>query len=476
MSLLIKSGLIVTSTDSFIGDVYVENDLITAIGSNLSSQFEKTTDEIIDAKGKYILPGVIDPHTHIDMPCMGTRTTDDFTSGTIGACCGGITSFIDFEHLAKGSTMKGALAQRKALAQKLSVIDYAFHIGITEVNELLLAEMDRTIHEYGVPSFKAYTTYDFRVSDQELIKLLKKAKESSGLIQLHSECHGMIEEFREQFDREGKNSDLYCHALSRPAITEAEAVSRAVYFTKFTDSQLYVVHLSSKEGLEVVKEAQDRGIKIIVETCPQYLTLDDSCLKKGWESSKYIISPALRKKADIDALWEGIADGYIQTIGSDHCPFNFHGIKDMNGKNDYRKIPGGAPGIETTLMLMHSEGVVKGRIKLEKMVEITSTNVANVFGIRNKGEIAVGKDADIVIFDPKQKFTINYQKLHMKVDYNPYEGMEITGMPYLVFSRGRKVAQWNKDRVEFTGRIGSGQFVYRAPFEKHDTSFCGREV
>lgn len=461
MSLLIKSGTVVTAEKSYKADVFVENEKITAIGNNLKNN----ADEVIDATGKYIFPGAIDPHTHIDMPCMGTRTSDDFTSGSVAACCGGITSFIDFEHLDGRPTIKGILEPRKALAQKLSVIDFSFHIGMTAVNETLLEEMDNAVHEYGTPSFKAYTTYAFKVSDQELIKLLEKAREFGGLIQLHSESHGIIESLREKFDKEGKNSDLYCHILSRPPICEAEAVSRAIYFTQFTGSQLYIVHLSSKEGLEVVKKAQDSGIRVIVETCPQYLVLDDSYLKKGWESAKYILSPSLRDKSSNDALWKGIAEGYIQTIGSDHCPFCFQGIKDMNGKDDYRKLPGGAPGIETTLMLMHSEGVLKGKITLERMVAVTSTNVAKVFGMEDKGEIAVGKDADIVVFDPKQKFTINYQKLHMKIDYNPYEGMEITGMPSIVFSRGKKVAQWKNDHVEFVGKAGAGKFIHRKPFK-----------
>lgn len=465
MSLLIKSGLIVTATSSYKADVFVEDEKITAISSDLSVEYGKRAGEVIDAAGKYILPGAIDPHTHIDMPCMGIRTTDDFTSGTIAACCGGITSFIDFEHLKKGATIRSALEPRKVLAQKLSVIDYAFHIGITEVNEAILSEMKDAILSYGAPSFKAYTTYAFRLDDQALIKLLEKAKEFGGLVQLHSETHSIIESLRERFDKEGRNRDLYCHVLSRPAIAEAEAVSRAVYFTRYADSQLYVVHLSSKEGLEVVTEAQKKGLRVIVETCPQYLILNDDYLKNGWESAKYILSPALRDKSSNDSLWKGIADGIIKTIGSDHCPFNFHGIKDMNGKDDYRKVPGGAPGIETSLMLMHSEGVVKGKISLEKMVAVTSTNVAKIFGMEDKGEIAVGKDADIVIFEPKQKFIINCQKLHMKVDYNPYEGMEVNGMPYMVFSRGRKVAQWKNDHVEFVGKAGAGKFIHRMPFK-----------
>ena len=464
MNLLIKSGLVVTSTGSHKRNVFVRDGKIAAIGTSLSAECEKIAEEVVDASGKYVLPGAIDPHTHIDMPYMNVRTTDDFETGTIAAACGGITSLIDFELLAKGATIKEALDARMLLARDRAVIDYSFHPSFSEVNDAILNEMKDAVQVYGTPSLKVYTTYSFRVDDYALIKLLEKAKEYGGLIQLHSENHSMIQVMNERFEK-GKKLEPYYHVLSRPPIVEGEAVARAVCFTKFTGSQLYIVHLSSKEGLEQVKNARAKGLKVYAETCPQYLVLDDSFLKNGWEGAKYVMSPALRTKENIDALWEGISQGYIQTIGSDHCPFNFHGIKDMFGKNDYRKIPGGIPGVETSLMLLHSEGVVKGRISLEKMVEVTSTNVARMFGMKDKGEIAVGKDADIVVFDPKQKFTISYKKLHIYVDYNPYEGMEVVGMPYMVFSRGKKVAQWSKDHVEFIGEAGAGKFIKRMPFK-----------
>lgn len=464
MSLLIKSGLIVTSNGSYKSDLFVKDEKIAAIGTSLAAEYEKTAEEVVDATGKYILPGAIDPHTHINMSYMSIRTADDFLTGTIAAACGGITSLIDFELLEKGVSIKSALDAKMLSAKDRAVIDYSFHPSFSEVNDAILKEMKDAVKLYGTPSFKVYTTYSFRIDDYSLIKLLEKAKEYGGLIQLHAENHSIIQVINERLEREGR-FEPYCHALSRPPVVEEEAVERAICFTKFTNSHLYIVHLSSKEGLEKIKEARDKGLRVYAETCPHYLVLDDSFLKNGWEGAKYVLSPALRTKESIDALWKGIAQGYIQTIGSDHCPFNFHGIKDMFGKNDYRKIPGGIPGIETSLMLLHSEGVVKGRISLKKMVEVTSTNVADIFGMKDKGEIAIGKDADIVVFDPKQKFVIGCKKLHMNVDYSPYEGMEITGMPYMVFSRGKKIAQWSKDHVEFVGKAGAGRFIKRMPFE-----------
>ena len=465
MGLLIKSGLVVTSTGSFKSDVFVKDGKIAAIGNSLSAEYEKTAEEVVDATGKYILPGAIDPHTHIDMPFMGTKSTDDFQTGTIAAACGGITSLVDFEVLGKGVSIKSALNAKRSLAEGKAVVDYGFHPCITEVNYALLEEIKDAIEIYGTPSFKLFMTYSFRADDYTLLKVLARAKECGGLVQLHAENHFMMQYMHEVFERQGK-LDPYYHALSRPNIAEEEAIQRAIYLTQFTDSQLYIVHLSSKEGLGRIAKARDKGLRIYSETCPQYLLLDDSCYKKpNWEGAKYVMSPPIRTKESNEALWKGIATGDVQTMGSDHCPFNFHGIKDMFGKDDYKKIPNGAPGVETILMLMHSEGVVKGKISLEKMVEVTSTNTAKMFGMRDKGEISVGKDADIVVFDPKQKFTIGYKKLHMRVDYNPYEGVEVTGMPYMVFSRGKKVAQWNKDHVDFTGKVGAGKFIKRMPFK-----------
>ena len=465
-SVLIKNGLIVSTTGTCNGDVFVENESISAIGSNLSTQFEKYAGESIDAKGKYILPGGIDPHTHLEMPFMGTHSSDDFRTETIAAACGGITSLINFETIPKGKTVREVFDQKHKIAKDKSVIDYGFNPCFVEFNETLSNELNDVVNLYGAPSFKVFTTYTFRIDDDSFLKLLAKAKEVGALVQLHAENHAIIQYMNEKFEKEGKLGLEY-HPKSRPNIAEQEAIARAIKFTKFTDSQLYIVHLSTVEGLREIMKARNEGLNIYSETCPQYLLLDDTCYNEpDWGGAKYVVSPPIRTKESLDALWRGLSSGDVHTIGSDHCPFNFHGTKDKFGRNDYKKIPGGAPGIETSLMLLHSEGVLKGKISLEKMVEVLSTNTARLFGMKNKGEIAVGKDADIVIFDPNQKYTISYKTLHMNVDYNPYEGKQITGMPCVVFSRGRRVAQWNKDRVEFVGQIGAGKFIHRTPFKK----------
>ena len=235
---------------------------------------------------------------------------------------------------------------------------------------------------------------------------------------------------------------------------------------ELTGSRIYIVHLSSKEGLWVVKQARDRGVDVFAETCPQYLLLDEERYKEpDWNGAKYVMSPPLRTKESNDALWEGLRGGDLQVVATDHCPFDFNGKKDMNGKDDYKKIPNGAPGIETLMILLHSEGVVKGRISLERMVDVLSSGTARMFGLKDKGEIAVGKDADIIVFDPNQKFTITQSKLHMNVDYTPFEGVEIIGMPNAVYSRGSRVSQWNGDQMDFVGEVGRGRFVKREPFE-----------
>jgi dihydropyrimidinase len=269
----------------------------------------------------------------------------------------------------------------------------------------------------------------------------------------------------EVLEKEGKLEPYY-HAVSRPNIAEEEAIARAAKMVELTGSRIYIVHLSSKEGLFKVKEARDHGIDVFAETCPQYLLLNEDRYKEpGFNGAKYVMSPPLRTRESSEALWVGLAGGDLQVVSTDHCPFDFNGKKDMFGTDDYKKIPNGAPGIETLMMLMHTEGVVKVRISLERMVDVLSTGTARMFGLKEKGEIAVGKDADIVVFDPDCKFTITQPKLHMNVDYTPYEGMEMTGMPNLVYSRGRKVAEWRDDRVAFVGEIGAGRFVKREPFE-----------
>jgi dihydropyrimidinase len=461
MSVLIKDGMIVTSTGRYVADVYTEEDKIKTIGKNL----DVVADETVDAMGKYVLPGAIDPHTHISMPFMGTSAQDDYETGTIAAACGGVTTVVDFDLQQKGESLLEALERKKSWAEGKAAVDFSLHPAIMDPRPEVIQEVKKAILDYGTPSFKIFMVYDFRVDDATMIKLLEETKKYGGLVQVHAENVYIIQHMNEVLEREGKLAPYY-HAVSRPNIAEEEAISRAVKMVELTGSRIYIVHLSSKEGLFKVKEARDHGIDVFAETCPQYLLLNEDRYKEAdFNGAKYVMSPPLRTEESSEALWGGLKGGDLQVVATDHCPFDFHGKKDMFGKDDYKKIPNGAPGIETLLMLMHSEGVVKGRISLERMVDVLSTGTARMFGLKDKGEIIVGKDADIVVFDPDQKFIITQDKLHMNVDYTPYEGMKMTGMPYAVYSRGKRVAEWNGEQVAFVGEIGRGRFVKREPFE-----------
>ena len=461
MSVLIKGGLIVTSTGRYVADVYADGDKIKAIGTDL----DQPADEVVDAAGMYVLPGAIDPHTHISMPFMGTHAQDDYETGTIAAACGGVTTVVDFDLQQKGESLLEAIERKQSWADGKVVVDYSLHPAVMDPRPEVIEEVKQAILDYGTPSFKIFMVYDFRVDDATMIKLLEETKKYGGLVQVHAENVYIIQHMNEVLAKEGKLAPYY-HAVSRPNIAEEEAISRAAKMVELTKSRIYIVHLSSKEGLFKVKEARDRGIDIFAETCPQYLLLDEERYKEpDFNGAKYVMSPPLRTKESNEALWGGLKGGDLQVVATDHCPFDFKGKKDMFGKDDYKKIPNGAPGIETLLMLLHTEGVVKGRISLERMVDVLSTGTARMFGLKDKGEIRAGKDADIVVFDPNQKFTITQKKLHQNVDYTPYEGMEMTGMPKAVFSRGKRVAEWREDHVEFVGEVGRGRFVKREPFE-----------
>jgi dihydropyrimidinase len=461
MSVLLKSGTVVTTTGRYVADVYAEDGKIKSIGNNL----DKKADEVVNCKGKYILPGTIDPHTHIAMPFMGTYSQDDFETGTIAAACGGVTCLVDFDMQMMGESLLDAIERQKAIADGKACIDYSLHPAVIDPRPEVIEEVKKACLQYGTPSFKIFMVYDFRVDDGTMIKLLEETKKYGGLVQVHAENFYMIQHMNAVLAEEKKLAPYY-HAVSRPNIAEEEAICRASKMVEMTGSRIYIVHLSSKEGLWKVKEARDRGVQVYAETCPQYLVLDESRYKEPkWNGAKYVMSPPLRTKESNVALWEGLRGGDLQVVATDHCPFDFKGKKDMFGKDDYKKIPNGAPGIETLLMLVHSEGVVKGRITLERMVDVLATGTARMFGLKDKGEITVGKDADVVVFDPKAKFTITQKKLHMNVDYTPYEGMTITGMPMLVYSRGEKVAEWTGDRMKFVGKPGRGRFVKREPFQ-----------
>ncbi len=459
MSVLLKNGLVVTSTGSSKADVYVEGDKIKSIGSGLAVK----ADETVDATGKYILPGAIDPHTHIEMPFMGTTSSDDWKTGSIAAACGGTTTIIDFSLQGKGEMLLDAVERQKGKASGKSVVDFSIHPGVTDARPEVIDEVKKAIHEYGTPSFKIFLFYDFRVDDYTMIRLLEETKKHGGLVQVHAESFDMIRRLNEQFEA-AKTLDPLHHAWAHAVLAEEEAIDRAAKAVEFTGSRIYIVHLSSARGLWKVRQARDRGVRVHAETCPQYLTLTEDRYKEpNWNGAKYVMSPPLRCQESLDELWLGLRDGDIQTVGTDHCPFNFKGQKDMSGKDDYRKIPNGAPGIETMLMLMHTEGVVKGRITLERMVDVLSTGTARMFGLADKGAVSAGKDADIVVFDPKRKFTISQKKLHQNVDYTPWEGLEVTGTPDIVYSRGKRVAEWAGDQMKFVGEVGRGRFVKRQP-------------
>jgi dihydropyrimidinase len=461
MSVLIKNGLIVSSTGRYKADVFADGDKIKAVGTDLNV----AADEVVDAAGKYVLPGAIDPHTHISMPFMGTHAQDDYHTGTIAAACGGVTCLVDFDLQQKGESLIEAIEREKSWADGKAAVDYALHLAVMDPRPEIIDEVKKAILDYGTPSFKIFMVYDFRVDDATMIKLLEETKKYGGLVQVHAENFYIIQHMNEVLTQQGKLAPYY-HAVSRPNIAEEEAVGRAAKMVELTGSRIYIVHLSSKQGLVKVKEARDRGVDVYAETCPQYLLLDEERYKEpDFAGAKYVMSPPLRSAESQAALWQGLRRGDLQVVATDHCPFDFKGKKDMFGKDDYKKIPNGAPGIETLLMLLHSEGVVKGRISLEKMVDILSTGTARMFGLKDKGAIVPGKDADIVVFDPNVKFTITQNKLHMNVDYTPYEGMQILGMPSLVYSRGLKVAQWNGQQMEFVGQVGRGRFIKREPFQ-----------
>jgi dihydropyrimidinase len=459
MSVLLKNGLVVTSTGSYVADVHAEGDRIKSVGIGLAVK----ADETVDCTGKYVLPGCIDPHTHLAMPFMGTTSADDWKTGSIAAACGGTTCIVDFSLQGKGESLRDPVDRQKGLAEGKSVVDFSIHPGVTDARPDVIDEVKKAIHEYGTPSFKIFLFYDFRVDDYAMIRLLEETKKHGGLVQVHAESFDIIKRLNERFAAAGTTGPAY-HAKAHAVIAEEEAVSRAATAAELTGSRIYVVHLSSGQGLWKIRKARDRGVGIYAETCPQYLTLnEDRYDEPNWGGAKYVMSPPLRAPDSSAELWMGLRDGDIQTIGTDHCPFNFKGQKDMNGKDDYKKIPNGAPGIETMLMLIHSEGVVKGRLTLERMVDVLSTGTARMFGLAAKGAVAPGKDADLVVFDPKRKFAISQRKLHQNVDYTPWEGLEVTGTPEVVYSRGKRVAEWAGGQMKFVGEAGRGKFVKRVP-------------
>ncbi len=448
--IVIKEGTIVTASDTYRADIGIKGEKIAEIGQDLSGK------ETINAEGMLVFPGMIDGHTHMDMPFMGTSSSDDFETGTIAAAFGGVTTIINFAIQEKGKTLKDAVDVEYSKAKDKAVIDYAFHVAVTDMNEEILEEIPEIMKE-GITSFKLFMTYEgLRVEDDTLLKVIEKVYQNGGLVGVHAENYYMIKEFTKRLLAEGKTEPIY-HALSRPNIVEEEAVGRACLITLLVKGRLYVVHLSTEEGLKRIEEAQKRGAKVYAETCMQYLLLDEERYNEpDFGGAKYVMSPPLRKEKDRNALWDGLKRGTIQIIGSDHCPF-FMKQKEM-GKNDFTKIPNGIPGVETSLPLLFTEGVRKGRITLNRMVEVFSTNPAKLYGLYpQKGTISVGSDADLVIFDPEKEVILSVEVLHQNVDYTPFEGFKVKGYPVITLVRGKVICENGK----FLGEKGYGKFLKR---------------
>ena len=457
MSILIKNGRVITAVDDYMGDVFIENETVSLIGKSL----EMEADEVIDASGKYLFPGGLDPHTHLDMPFGGTVSADDFETGTLAAAHGGTTTLIDFAIQTKGHSTLEALDTWHAKAEGKTAIDYGFHMIVTDLDDKRLHEM-KMLADDGVTSYKLFMAYPgvLYVDDGTIYRAMRAAGENGTVVCMHAENGIVIDEIVKIALAEGKTEPKY-HALTRPTRMEAEGVHRAIAIAEVAHVPVYIVHLSSSDALEQVMLARNRGVHAFAETCPQYLFLDHSYYEQeGFEGAKYVMTPALREKWNQDELWKGIKFGNLQSISTDHCPFCFKDQKIL-GINDFSKIPNGGPGVENRMSLVFNGGVNSGRISLNKFVELTSTAAAKTFGLfPKKGTIAIDSDADIVIFDPQRKETISVNNActhHMNVDYNAYEGFEVTGFTETVLSRGKVII---KD-CEYVGKKGDGQFLKR---------------
>src|SRR5687768_2803644 len=447
MSILIKNGRIVTATDDYLGDVFIDGEKITTIGTALAM----SADKVIDAKGKFVLPGGIDVHTHMDMPFGGTTSADDFESGTIAAAFGGTTTIVDFAIQYKGQTLHHAWETWMKKAERKAAIDYGFHMIITDLSDQVETEMDAMVKE-GVTSFKLFMAYPgvFMLDDGSIFRAMRRTGKNGGTICMHAENGGVIDVLVKEALANGQTAPKY-HALTRPARAEGEATHRAIALAEMADVPIYIVHLSAAEALEMVTEARDRGLPAFAETCPQYLFLSyENYEEPGFEGAKYVMSPPLRARETQQQLWRGLAFNDLQVVSTDHCPFCMKEQKTL-GEGDFSKIPNGAPGIETRMSLVYDGGVRQGRISLNRWVELTSTSPARIFGLfPRKGTIAPGSDADIVIFNPEKKQTLSVKTLHMKVDYNPYEGRVVQGVSETVISRGTVIVENEK----FVGRKG----------------------
>jgi dihydropyrimidinase len=453
MKTVIRNGRIVTAVDDYNADLLIEDGKVAMIAKSIDID----ADKVIDARGRLVIPGGIDPHTHMDLPFGGASSSDDFETGTIAAAHGGTTTIIDFAVQYKGQSLNEAVDVWHAKAEGKASVDYGFHLICTDLPDSRLPEMKGMIDQ-GVSSFKLFMAYPgvFLVDDATIYKAMQTAGANGGLICMHAENGVVIDAIVKQAIAAGHTSPKY-HALTRPTKAEAEGVHRAIALAEIAETSVYIVHLSNSDALEEVTRARDNGVPAYAETCPQYLFLDYSVYEQpGFEGSKYVMTPPIREKWNQDKLWRGLKFNDLQVVSTDHCPFCMK-EKEL-GRDDFTKIPNGGPGVEHRMSLVYNGGVAGGRISLNRFVEITSTNAARIFGLfPRKGTIAVGSDADIVIFDPDEEMTISAKTHHMRVDYSCYEGMKVRGVTKTVLSRGEVVIE----EGEYVGRKGHGTFLKR---------------
>ncbi len=452
MSILIKNGRIVTAESDYIADIFIKGEKINAIGKDLSVKAKRT----IDASGKLVFPGGIDPHVHLDMPFMGTFSSDDYENGTRAAMHGGTTMVIDFILQTQGKTLRSALKTWQKKSQGKAIGDYSYHMAVTDFNDKVAKEVVKMIKEEGITSFKTFMAYKgaLMIDDGQMVQLMKVVRENGGLVTVHATNGDMIDSLIAKNKAKGNLTPLY-HYLSQPEVTEAEASGRFADMLHYTGCPGYIVHMTCEGALNAVRKATMRNQKVFVETCSQYLVLDASLYERE-DGAKWVMSPPLREKKDQTALWSGINQGLVQVVGTDHCPFTWK--QKQMGKDDFSKIPNGHPAIEHRMELMYSEGVAKGRISLNKFVEVTSTNAAKIFGMYpKKGTIAIGADADIVIFDPNKQHTLSAETHHMNADYSSYEGFELQGKTETVLLRGKVGIEKGKCKL----KAGYGKFVKR---------------
>ncbi|MFL5978730.1 MAG: dihydropyrimidinase [Gaiellaceae bacterium] len=458
MSFLIKGGRIITAADDYVGDVFVEDERVSLIGESL----DQPADKVIDATGKYLLPGGVDPHTHLDMPFGGTVTVDDVESGQTSAAFGGTTTHVDFIIQPAGATFGEAVEEWRAKANGKQVIDMGYHMAVTDLKEGGTLEELAMLPDQGITSYKLFMAYKgaLMVDDETLFRTMEVAAETGALVMVHAENGDAIDVLVKQALAAGHTEPKY-HALTRPPETEGEATNRAIQLSRVAGSPLYVVHVSCAEAVEPIQLAREKGWDVWGETCTQYFFVDYSFLEKpDFEGAKYVYTPPPRAKENQERLWGAVANDVLSVVSTDHCAFLWDGQKSL-GKDDFSKIPNGGPGLENRLQMIHEFGVRQGRISLNRMVELLSTNPAKYFGLYpRKGTIAVGSDADLVVFDPEKKVTISASTHHSKCDYNLYEGTEVTGSPEIVLLRGNVLVEGD----ELVASPGIGQYVPRARF------------